>query len=119
MIAAAVHLARAEELVHDHAASPAKARVLSQVARYRAIAGESEPAITAGQEALAIAEQLGLDELRAQALNNIAIARMNAGDITRSISELEQSIEIALRINSPEAARGLQQPLGVEVDGGR
>ena len=86
--------------------SPAKARVLSQVARYRAIAGDTEPAISAGQEALAIAEQLGLDELRAHALNNISVAKSNSGDLAGAISDLEQSIEIALAINSPEAARG-------------
>ena len=100
------HLARAEEIVGDQEPSAAKARVLSQVARYRAIAGDAEPAISAGQEALNIAEELGLDELRAQALNNIAIARMNVGDFSGSMSGLEQSIEIAQAINSPEAARG-------------
>ena len=102
----AVHLARAEELVRDRAVSPAKARVLSQVSRFRAIAGEAETAIVAGQQALAIAEQLGLDELRAQALNNTSIGRLNAGDFAESASQLEQSIEIAVAINSPEAARG-------------
>ncbi len=100
------HLARAEELVRDQASGRAKARVLSQIARYRAIAGESDAAIAAGLEALAISEQLGLDGLRAQALNNIGIGRMNAGDISGSISDIEQSIEIARAINSPDAARG-------------
>ena len=101
------HLARAEELVRDQASGRAKARVLSQIARYRAIAGESDAAIAAGLEALAISEQLGLDGLRAQALNNIGIGRMNAGDIAGSISDLEQSIEIARAISSPEVARGI------------
>jgi tetratricopeptide (TPR) repeat protein len=100
------HLARGEELVRHSPATAAKARVLSQVARYRAIAGQLEPAIRAGEEALAISEQLGLDALRAQALNNIAIAKMHEGDTTPAISLLEQSIEIATSVNSPDAGRG-------------
>lgn len=100
------HLARAEELVQDAARTAAKARVLSQVTRYRAIAGQPELAIRAGEEALAIAERIGLAELIAQTLDNIAIARMNAGDHEGAKSRLERSIEIALSINSPEAARG-------------
>ncbi|HEU0303373.1 MAG TPA: AAA family ATPase, partial [Gaiellaceae bacterium] len=100
------HLARAEELVRDVAPSPAKAGVLSQVARYRALAGEGESAMRVGMEALTIADGLGLDEVRAHALNNVAIARANTGDVAGAIAETERSIEIALAANSPAAARG-------------
>jgi predicted ATPase/class 3 adenylate cyclase len=100
------HLSRAEELVRDTPASPAKARVLSQVARFRALAGEVDEPIRIGSEALAIADELRLDELRAHALNNVGIAKGNAGDMENAIADIEHSIEIALSINSPEAARG-------------
>ncbi len=100
------HLSRAEELVHDGPASPGKARVLSQIARYSALAGEVDEPIRIGSEALAIADELGLDELRAHALNNVGIAKGNAGDMKNAIADVERSIEIALSINSPEAARG-------------
>ncbi len=100
------HLTRAERLIRDEAPSRAKARVLSQVSRYRALAADKEGAIDAGEEALAIAEQLGLDELRANALNNIALAKGNAGDFSAGMADIERSIEIALAVNSPEAARG-------------
>jgi len=100
------HLARAEELVSGAPPSAAKARVLSQIARYRALAGEVDEPIRIGSEALAIAEDLGLDELRAHALNNVGIAKGNAGDMKNAIADVERSIEIALSINSPEAARG-------------
>jgi tetratricopeptide (TPR) repeat protein len=100
------HLSRAEELVRDAPPSAAKALVLSQVARFRALAGEVDEPIRIGSEALAIAEKLGLDELRAHALNNIGIAKGNAGDTESAIADDERSIEIALSINSPEAARG-------------
>jgi tetratricopeptide (TPR) repeat protein len=75
------------------------------VSRYRAIAEESEEAIQVGREALEMAEALGLDEIRAHALNNIGLARLMLGD-REGLADLERSIEIALAAKSPEAARG-------------
>jgi class 3 adenylate cyclase len=100
------HLVRAEEAVRAGAPSPAKAKVLSHVARFRALAGDTDQAVTVGGEALAMAEQLQLDEVRAEALNNIALAKGNAGDFASAKVDLERSIEIAVAINSPVAARG-------------
>jgi class 3 adenylate cyclase/tetratricopeptide (TPR) repeat protein len=100
-----VHLGRARELVADVPPSPAKARVLSQLSRYRALAEESEEAIELGLEAAAMAEALGLPEIQAHALNNVAIAKGRRGDES-VFADLERSIEIALAVNSPEAARG-------------
>jgi class 3 adenylate cyclase/tetratricopeptide (TPR) repeat protein len=98
------HLDRAHKLVEDLPPSPGKAHVLSQIARYRALAEENEAAIRAGQEALAMAEALGLEELRAHALNNLGIAKFNSGDVG-GLEDLERSLEIALAARSPEAAR--------------
>jgi tetratricopeptide (TPR) repeat protein len=101
-----IHLARARAVVDDLSASPAKAYVLSQIARYRALAGDSREAIQVGLEALELAETLGLDELRAHALNNVGIAKVLDGD-AGAIADLERSIEIALALRSPEAARAM------------
>jgi len=98
------HLNRARALVEGLPPSSGKALVLSQVSRYRALAEENEEAIKVGEEALAMAETLGLDEVRAHALDNIGIAKFNLGDLT-SLDDLEQSIEIAVAARSPEAAR--------------
>jgi class 3 adenylate cyclase/tetratricopeptide (TPR) repeat protein len=98
------HLTRAGNIVENLPTSPGKAHVLSQLSRYRALAGEGEEAIRAGSEALAMAEELGLDGLRAHALDNIAIAKFDTGDLT-AVDDLERSIEIALAARSPEAAR--------------
>ncbi len=100
------HLSRAEDLVRAAPASAAKARVLSQMSRYRALAGEIDEPIRLGSEALAIAEELGLHEIRAEALNNVAVAKGYRRDVAEAITDLERSIEIALAINSPAAARG-------------
>jgi tetratricopeptide (TPR) repeat protein len=100
------HLGRAAELVAELPDSPAKALVLSQVARYRMLADEFEDAIPIAKEALAMAERLGLDELRAHALDNIGTSRVNLGD-ANGIADLELAAEIALAARSPEAARAL------------
>jgi tetratricopeptide (TPR) repeat protein len=51
-----------------------------------------------------MAEELGLDELRAHVLVNIGSARCNGGDFG-GIADLEHGIEIAEAIGSPEASR--------------
>jgi predicted ATPase/class 3 adenylate cyclase len=111
------HLDRAHKLVEDLPPSPGKAHVLSQIARYRALAEENEAAIRAGQEALAMAEALGLEELRAHALNNLGIAKFNSGDVG-GLQDLERSLEIALAARSPEAARALNNLAALVWTGG-
>jgi class 3 adenylate cyclase/tetratricopeptide (TPR) repeat protein len=97
-------LARARELVRGAVPSASVARVLSQVSRYRMLAGDLDDAIEVGRAALSIAEQLGLEEVKAHALNNIGSARVRNGD-PGGIEDLERSIEVAMAANSPEAAR--------------
>ena len=103
---AQTHLEHARELVVDAPASAAKARVLSEVSRYRMLAAQMDEAIDFGVQALALAEQLGIAELQAHALNNIGTAKFHLGDEASGLADLERSIEIALAIGSPEAARG-------------
>ena len=95
------HLERAYALVKSSPPSPAKAHVISQVARYRMLAGAREEAIRIGGEALAMAEELGSRELQAHALVNIGTARTNMGDAS-GIEDLERAIEIASATGSPE-----------------
>jgi class 3 adenylate cyclase/tetratricopeptide (TPR) repeat protein len=103
--AADAHLERAVHLVEDTPSSPAKATVLSEVSRFHMLGGRFDDAIQIGRQALEMASELGLDEVRAHALNNIGSARVNAGD-TGGINDLEQSIKITDEIGSPESLRG-------------
>jgi class 3 adenylate cyclase/tetratricopeptide (TPR) repeat protein len=103
--AADAHLERAVQLVEDIPSSPAKATVLSEVSRYHMLGDRFEEAIQIGRKALEMASELGLDEVRAHALDNIGSARVHTGDID-GISDLEQSIKIANEIGSPESLRG-------------
>jgi class 3 adenylate cyclase/tetratricopeptide (TPR) repeat protein len=92
------HLERAQELVRDEPPTPAKARVLSQVARFGSLAGNVDPDLA--REALELAERFELDEIRAQAL--ITLARINDD---RALAE--QGLQIALTGNYlPVAIRG-------------
>ena len=51
-------------------------------------------------------DELGLDVLRAHALNNIGVAKANIGDLS-GVEDLRRSIDIASELNSPESRRGL------------
>jgi class 3 adenylate cyclase/tetratricopeptide (TPR) repeat protein len=110
------HLTRAYDLVREVDPSPAKAQVLSQVARYRMLAGDDDEAIRIGCEALAMAEELGEPELEAHALNNIGASKHNRGD-PDGMSTLERAVEIAVAIRSPEAPRALNN-LAWSIAGG-
>jgi class 3 adenylate cyclase/tetratricopeptide (TPR) repeat protein len=101
------HLEQARTLVAGEASSPSKAWVLSQLSRYLALAGETAVAISLGREALELAQALDLPEVRAHALNNIGLSRHRQGDPGGGLGELEESVELARAINSPELARGL------------
>ena len=95
------HLDEAGALLRDTPASYSKAYVLSSLSRFHMIADENLRSIEVGQEALAMAEQMGLDELRAHALDSIGISRARIGD-ERGIADLEQSIALAVAHNSLE-----------------
>jgi class 3 adenylate cyclase/tetratricopeptide (TPR) repeat protein len=99
------HLDEAGALLRDTPASYSKAYVLSSLSRFHMIADENLRSIEIGQEALAMAEQMGLDELRAHALDSIGISRARIGD-ERGIADLEQSIALAVAHNSLESVRG-------------
>jgi class 3 adenylate cyclase len=112
-----VHLERAADLVGHIDSSPAKARVLSEVARFHMLADRPEEALRTGRTALEMATVLGLDEVRAHALDNIGCVRVDLGD-DEGIGDLEQSIEIANRIGSPESLRGYNNLFSSHVNAG-
>jgi class 3 adenylate cyclase/tetratricopeptide (TPR) repeat protein len=97
---AAEHLRRANELVDGREPSRAKTFVISSVAFSRLLVGESGEAIRLGREALAMAELLGLDELRARALHILGGARVRSGDIG-GLEHMEQSMSLAVEANVP------------------
>jgi class 3 adenylate cyclase/tetratricopeptide (TPR) repeat protein len=100
------HMERALALVADVAPSAIKARVLSELSRYHMLARRDEAAVAVARQALEMAEHLGLDAIRAHALNNLGTARANSGDRSAGAADIRRSIEIATAANSPELLRG-------------
>ncbi len=56
--------------------------------------------ITWGEKALQLAEALGDDDVRANALNNIGVSLVLLGEIQRGIAFLEGSLELAKRVGT-------------------
>jgi tetratricopeptide (TPR) repeat protein len=105
----------AEALVADDPTSYSKAFVVANVSRYAMLAGDRDDAISRGREALEMAEELGTDELRAHALNNIGTARVAKGE-PQGLDDLEQSLAIAVAANSPESVRTYGNLASIFVD---
>jgi class 3 adenylate cyclase/tetratricopeptide (TPR) repeat protein len=106
------HVAHAVKLLERESSSPAKARVLAEVSRFHMLAERGEEAIAVGREALAMAESLGLDELRASALNNIGTILARRGH-PEGLSDLRESVRLAVHSNSPWQIARSYNNLGV------
>jgi class 3 adenylate cyclase/tetratricopeptide (TPR) repeat protein len=93
------HLEDAQALVADLPASRAEAAVVNEVARYEMLGGRVDTAVERGLQALAMAEALGLDDLRIRALNTVGVSRGDMGD-AQAFADLEQVIELATQANA-------------------
>jgi class 3 adenylate cyclase/tetratricopeptide (TPR) repeat protein len=111
-------LRSAEALIMDEPTSYSKTYVVASFSRFSMLAGQSEDAIQSGREALAMAEELGNDELRSHALDNIGIARVHLGD-SGGLDDLEQSVAIAVAANSVESVRSYGNLSSVLTDLGQ
>jgi tetratricopeptide (TPR) repeat protein len=100
------HLHAADALIEGAEPSPGVTRVLAWSARYQMLAGQVEAGLKSAQEALTMAEDLGLDELRVHALTTIGSAKHALGDPTAR-RDLERAVEIGRAANSPMAAAAL------------
>jgi class 3 adenylate cyclase len=94
------HDRRAVALLEDAEPSSTKARALHGLSNRLWGGGHLQEAVLVGRQALAMAEALGLDELRARTLNTIGSARVLSGD-RGGLADLEQSVTLAAQVNSP------------------
>jgi hypothetical protein len=88
----AMHAVRLLE--HAPARGPELAMAYSNVAQLRMLAGRADDAVSWGEQAIALAEELGEQEILAHALNNVGTALLNAGG-PAGIGHLERSLAIA------------------------
>jgi hypothetical protein len=70
------------------------------------LASDFDLAVRIGEEALAMAEELGLEVERARLLNTIGSARAGQGD-PEGLRSIEQSIALSRSLHTSELARGL------------
>ena len=94
---------RAVGLVRGGPVSRTTADVLDHASRFHMLADEKEQAISVGREGLAIAEQLGLESVRAHCLSNIGVARACLGDLG-GLEDIQTAFEVALAAHDGWAA---------------
>jgi class 3 adenylate cyclase/tetratricopeptide (TPR) repeat protein len=95
---------RAAKLAKGLPVSPSKARVYAGLFRLYWLANREDAAGSFGDEALAMADELGLGELRAQILSTRGAWRLMKGD-RGGVAMLEESIELFEQLNSADAQR--------------
>ncbi len=97
------HFITAEGLADHMTDENAKLIVLANLGRFAMLA-DDERAVALGRPALALAEKLGRDDMRAAVLNNMGVARIAQGD-EAGLDDLQSSREIARSAGGPEYLR--------------
>ncbi|HEU5405717.1 MAG TPA: AAA family ATPase [Gaiellaceae bacterium] len=103
-VGADTHFRAAEALTAQMRDPEARLRVLANLGRFTMLSDEYERATALAQPALALAEQLGRDDMRAHALNTLGIARVSMGD-DGGLDDLEESCALSRRVGGPEYLR--------------
>ena len=100
---AIAHFERAVSLVADRPPTREKGVVLARYGSQLLLSNEPARAREVTQAALEIAEALGDDDMRAQALLSLGQSRLNLGD-PDGLEDMERARELALESNSLETA---------------
>ncbi|HEY0677988.1 MAG TPA: AAA family ATPase [Chitinophagaceae bacterium] len=89
---------QAIEVLNDQPASQAKAMAFSNMSQLKMLSDEPHESIAWGEKAIAIATEIGDEEVLSHALNNVGSVLMNIRSSDPKGNEcLEQSLQIALR----------------------
>jgi tetratricopeptide (TPR) repeat protein len=109
------YLRRAERLIRDRPPTPSKARILAEVARVHMVGARHAEATAVGNEALVIADQLGLVEVRAGLLVTLGSSRMFLGAPAAARPIAEEGLELALHLNLAQVSWRAINNLSVAV----
>jgi tetratricopeptide (TPR) repeat protein len=101
------HVVAARAMLEGREPSRALVAVLAQTARLAVMANRREEASAVSDEALRLAEELGLDALRASVLTTLATAEFGDGNLEEAKALLTQAVGLSEPTGSPEAARAL------------
>jgi DNA-binding SARP family transcriptional activator/tetratricopeptide (TPR) repeat protein len=77
------------------------ARAISALSRMHSYASEHDQALAWGEQALAMAERLGAEDVTVHALNSVGSAYAALGDPERGLRMLRDSLDQALALNLP------------------
>jgi class 3 adenylate cyclase/tetratricopeptide (TPR) repeat protein len=108
---------RALMAVESLPASPRKAYVMGQLARFEALAGRSAAALALAEQAIDAAQAVGDAALLGDLLNTRAIARGALGD-ANCLDDLERSLELGLETGSHWVGRAYLNLASTLVDMG-
>jgi class 3 adenylate cyclase/tetratricopeptide (TPR) repeat protein len=108
------HRRHAVELLANRPPSPSKAFVLGNLASALGVADRQPEAVVVARDALDMATELGLEDLRARALRTIGVARAMMGD-AGGVEDLELSVEIALAAGSSESEASFFSLAGLHI----
>jgi DNA-binding SARP family transcriptional activator/class 3 adenylate cyclase/tetratricopeptide (TPR) repeat protein len=97
--AASARALAAVDLLRDSEPSPEQAEAVSNLVAFHAVWGESERALEASVQALALAETLALDEVKAEILTYRGHARILSGE-PDGLHDLEQAVALAEALDS-------------------
>ena len=104
---ALLHYREALRILEQEPTSPELARAVSSMCQMHMLASEYDDCLAWGERALALAAQLGADDVRVHALNSLGTVRVMTGDPERGLSMLQESLDGALDLGLPhDAARG-------------
>jgi tetratricopeptide (TPR) repeat protein len=103
--AAMEHIERALDLLAGGPPSRSRGAVLAVAGRLYVLGGRGQEGLLLSEEAAQIAAALSLDDIRAGALNSVALAKSMLG-LTDGVSAMEDALAFALGVNPIEAARG-------------
>ena len=109
------HFEHAIALLAERPPSAPKARALASRAHFHLATDEAEEAVACARVAVRLATVLSLDELRAHSLSTLGFARVMTGDLD-GLADLRESIELASRTSSPQAARAYNNLASVTAD---
>ena len=104
-------VARAVSMVQELPSSELKAHVLARAAGTAYVGERLDEALALGREALRLAEELALDDIRVHSLTTIGLARWDLGD-DDGRRDLERALESGVAARSPDAGRAAHN-LGV------
>jgi DNA-binding SARP family transcriptional activator/class 3 adenylate cyclase/tetratricopeptide (TPR) repeat protein len=96
---ASARVLAAVDHLRDSEPSREQAEAVSNLVAFHAVWGESDRALEASGQALALAETLGLDEVKAETLTYRGYARIQSGE-REGLYDLEQAVALAEALDS-------------------